>query len=58
MSQILIEHIDAVRNIEEIVNMPGVDIAFVATGDLATSIGLHGQPNHPEVQALVTFRGL
>jgi 2-keto-3-deoxy-L-rhamnonate aldolase RhmA len=45
-----IEHIQAVENIEEILSVPGIDIAFVGPLDLSTSMGLSGQLNHPEVQ--------
>lgn len=48
---ITIEHIDAVRNIAEIVESKGVDLAIIGPGDMATSLGHYGQPDHPEVQA-------
>jgi 4-hydroxy-2-oxoheptanedioate aldolase len=48
-----IEHIDAVRNIEEIVATPGLELAFIGPGDLATSMGLKGRPDHPDVQAAI-----
>lgn len=44
-----IEHYTAVENIEEILSVPGIDIAFVGPYDLSTSMGLQGQLNHPEV---------
>ena len=50
---ITIEHIDAVNRIDEIMATPGIDIAVIGVGDLATSIGKRGQPGDPEVQALV-----
>jgi 4-hydroxy-2-oxoheptanedioate aldolase len=50
---ITIEHIDAVNRIAEIMATPGIDIAVIGVGDLATSIGKRGQPGDPEVQALV-----
>jgi 4-hydroxy-2-oxoheptanedioate aldolase len=50
---ITIEHIDAVNRIGEIMATPGIDIAVIGVGDLATSIGKRGQPGDPEVQALV-----
>ena len=48
-----IEHIAAVKNIGDIVAMPGLDVLFIGPGDLATSMGLKGQPNHPDVVAAI-----
>ncbi|MCQ6274786.1 hypothetical protein JMM81_07355 [Bacillus sp. V3B] len=45
-----IEHYTAVENIEEILSVPNIDIAFVGPYDLSTSMGLQGQLDHPEVQ--------
>lgn len=47
----LIEHADAVKNIDEILSVPGVDVAFVGMYDLSGSMGLLGQTTHPEVEA-------
>jgi 4-hydroxy-2-oxoheptanedioate aldolase len=46
---VLIEHIDAVENIDEIVSVPGIDIAAIAPMDLSVSMGLPGQREHPDV---------
>ncbi len=48
---VAIEHINAIRRIEEIVEVSGIDIAVIGPGDLATSLGHHGQVEHPEVLA-------
>lgn len=48
-----IEHIDATRTIDEVVATPGLDVAFIGPGDLATSMGLRGQGDHPEVIAAI-----
>lgn len=48
---VTIEHPDAVARIDEIVATPGVDLAFIGPGDLATSLGRYGEPEHAEVQA-------
>jgi 4-hydroxy-2-oxoheptanedioate aldolase len=48
-----IEHIDAVKSIEEIVRTPGLDLLFIGRGDLATSMGLSRQTDHPEVGAAI-----
>lgn len=45
-----IEHVDALTSIADVCATPGLDLAFVGPGDLATSMGLKGQPDHPSVQ--------
>jgi 2-keto-3-deoxy-L-rhamnonate aldolase RhmA len=47
-----IEHIDAVRNLEAIVEVEGVDAIVVGPNDLSGSVGLLGQTGHPEVRKL------
>lgn len=44
-----IEHFTAVENIDEILSVPGIDIAFVGPYDLSTTMGLQGQLNHPDL---------
>ena len=39
------------RRIDEIGSVPGVDVAFIGPGDLATSLDHFGEPDHSEVQA-------
>jgi 2-dehydro-3-deoxyglucarate aldolase/4-hydroxy-2-oxoheptanedioate aldolase len=46
---IQIEHIDAVREVEEIAAIPGVDVLFVGPADLGQSMGVLGQWDHPDV---------
>ncbi|MGR9107569.1 MAG: HpcH/HpaI aldolase family protein [Gammaproteobacteria bacterium] len=43
------EHIDAVRSIEEITSLPGVDAILVGPYDLSASLGKIGQVDDPEV---------
>ena len=43
------EHIDAVRNIESIVRVEGVDAVLIGPYDLSASLGVLGQVDHPEV---------
>ncbi|UZE51415.1 HpcH/HpaI aldolase family protein [Rhodopseudomonas sp. P2A-2r] len=50
---VTIEHVDAVNRIDEIMAVPGIDVAVIGIGDLATSIGKRGQLDDPEVLALV-----
>ena len=44
-----IEHVDAVRNLDEIVAVPGLTSVVVGPNDLSASMGFTGQPRHPEV---------
>ncbi len=48
-----IEHLNAIENIGEIVETPGLDVAFIGPGDLATSMGLKGKSDAPEVQSAI-----
>jgi 4-hydroxy-2-oxoheptanedioate aldolase len=50
---ITIEHVEAVDRIDEIMATPGIDLAVIGPGDLATSINKRGQIDDPEVQALM-----
>lgn len=53
VAAILIEHIDAVRNIEAILAVPGIDVAIIAPYDLSTSLGKPGAFDDPEFVAAV-----
>lgn len=44
-----IEHIDAVNNLKEILEVEGVDLALVGPNDLSASIGHLGDTRHPDV---------
>lgn len=46
-----IEHIDAVRNIDSILSVPGIDAAFIGPYDLTASMGLTAQFEHPDYLA-------
>jgi 2-dehydro-3-deoxyglucarate aldolase/4-hydroxy-2-oxoheptanedioate aldolase len=48
-----IEHIDAVNDIDAILQTPGVAALFVGPFDLSGSMGLLGQIDRPEVQAAI-----
>lgn len=43
-----IEHPEAIRNIDEIVATPGLDLAIIGPGDLAMAMGIPGQFEHPD----------
>jgi 2-dehydro-3-deoxyglucarate aldolase len=45
------EHINAVKNIESIVAVEGIDAVLVGPFDLSSSMGLMGQVDHPDVLA-------
>jgi 2-keto-3-deoxy-L-rhamnonate aldolase RhmA len=47
------EHIEAVRNIEAIVAVPGIDAVLVGPYDLSASLGKLGQVDDPEVRAAI-----
>jgi 2-dehydro-3-deoxyglucarate aldolase len=47
------EHIDAVRNIEAIAGVPGIDAVLVGPYDLSASLGRIGQVDHPDVTAAI-----
>ena len=46
-----IEHIDAVRNVDAILSVPGIDAAFIGPYDLTASMGITGQFEHPDYLA-------
>ncbi|MBT5413855.1 MAG: 2,4-dihydroxyhept-2-ene-1,7-dioic acid aldolase [Rhodospirillaceae bacterium] len=48
-----IEHIDAVAAIDEILAVPGIDVAFIAPFDLSMSLGVPGQRDHPDMVTAV-----
>lgn len=45
-----IEHIEAVQNLESILDVPGIDGTFIGPYDLSMSMGIPGQLDHPRVQ--------
>lgn len=47
------EHVDAVRQIDEIVKVDGIDAVFIGPYDLSASMGRTGQVDHPEVVAAI-----
>ena len=54
---IQIEHIDAIRDIDSILDVPGVDAAFIGPYDLSASMGIPAQFSHPDmVSAVDTVR--
>jgi len=47
------EHIDAVRAIDSILDVPGLDAVFVGPLDLSASLGLPGRVDEPRVQEAI-----
>jgi 4-hydroxy-2-oxoheptanedioate aldolase len=47
-----IESRAAVEDLDTILQVPGVDVVFIGTGDLSLELG-YDSPNHPGIQALV-----
>jgi len=50
---IQIEHIDAINNIDEILSVPGIDVAFVGPSDLSASLGKPGKADDPVVEQAI-----
>jgi 4-hydroxy-2-oxoheptanedioate aldolase len=50
---VTIEHVEAVNRIDEIMATPGIDVAVIGPGDLATSINKRGLIDDPEVVDLM-----
>ncbi len=46
---LMIEDAESIDNINEIVEVEGIDVLNVGTSDLAASLGVPGQPLHPKV---------
>ncbi|SFE72773.1 HpcH/HpaI aldolase/citrate lyase family protein [Nitrosomonas sp. Nm166] len=51
---VMIEHVDAVRAIDHILAVPGIDAYIIGPYDLSGSMGRPGDLNHPDVQSAIT----
>ncbi len=47
------ETVTALKNLEAICAVDGIDGVFIGPADLAASMGFRGRPGHPEVQAAI-----
>ena len=47
------EHVDCVKNIGSIVEVPGIDAILIGPFDLSASLGVLGQITHPKVQEAI-----
>jgi 2-dehydro-3-deoxyglucarate aldolase len=52
-----IEHIDAVRNIDEILVVPGIDAVIIGPYDLSASMGITAQFDHPDMISAIDSIG-
>lgn len=52
LTAVQIETLSAVENLDEIIEVPGIDVLFVGPGDLSTAMGMPDY-NQPEVQELL-----
>jgi 4-hydroxy-2-oxoheptanedioate aldolase len=50
---VLIEELEAVKNLAEILTVDHIDVFFVAPSDLAQTMGYIGNHTHPAVQAVI-----
>ncbi len=50
---IQIENRDALENLDDILSVAGVDVAFVGPADLAAALERPGESSHPEVEAAI-----
>lgn len=53
MAMLSIEHPLAVERIDQIAAVPGIDLLFIAPGDLALAMGYGNQRDHPTVQQAI-----
>jgi 4-hydroxy-2-oxoheptanedioate aldolase len=53
MVVVMLEEVEALRNLDAILTVPHIDVFFVAPGDLAQSMGHPGQMDHPDVQRAI-----
>ncbi len=44
----MLEHVDAVENVDAILATPGIDATFIGPYDLSASMGIPGQTDHPD----------
>lgn len=52
MVGIQIESLEAIKNLDEILSVQGIDLVLSGRGDLANALNVPGQKNHPSVLAI------
>ncbi len=50
---LMIEEVEAIENLDDMVQVEGVDVFFIGSGDLSQSMGYPGEQTHPEVQRMM-----
>lgn len=50
MLWLTIEGVEGVQNFQDIIRVPGVDVALLGPFDLSQSLGIPGQINHPKIK--------
>jgi 4-hydroxy-2-oxoheptanedioate aldolase len=53
LTAILLEDVAMVPHLEDIVSVDGIDVFYVAPGDMSQSMGLTGQTDHPDVRKVI-----
>jgi len=53
LSVLLVEGTDGINDLDNILELPGIDVIYIGTYDLSQSIGFPGQTQHPEVLSLL-----
>lgn len=48
---VMLESETAIANADEIAAVEGVDVLMIGSGDLTAELGIHGQPDHPDIAA-------
>jgi 4-hydroxy-2-oxoheptanedioate aldolase len=48
-----VETMDAVKNLDQMLQVPEIDVIFIGPTDLSQAMGYPGKPNEPEVQAMI-----
>ncbi len=48
-----VETVEAIRNIDDIANIDGVDVVFIGPSDLSADMGFPGKPDSPEVNEAI-----
>lgn len=48
-----LEHAEAIANVDEILNVPGIDVFFIGPSDLSQSMGHPGNPKAPPVASAI-----
>jgi 4-hydroxy-2-oxoheptanedioate aldolase len=53
MVTVLLEEVEALHNLDEILEVDYIDVFFIAPSDLSQTMGHIGNPGHPDVQEAI-----